>query len=476
MFEQLTIDDLSSRGGDLVAYLVGRREDQWFDRTSARTSARHLADLLIGFANAEGGMIVVGVHAGRVEGVRRAGKLANAWRQAARDFTLPPVRHRVETIACTNDEGEEDELILLEVEASEHVHENARGETYLRVGDETRRLGVVEAHELRFDKGQSVFDNTAAPAASMEDLDDELIARYLRKIHSGGKDDALHARGLLTGGRNRRPTIAGLLLFGHQPQRFLPETELRLLLYRGDSRESGARSNVVRDRRLDGPLPRQVEIARRTLRRWLPSVVRLGSTGRFGPSTLIPQSAWLEAVVNAVVHRSYSFGGDHIRVEVFTDRLEVESPGRLPGLVRLDNIRSTRFARNPRIARAMNDLGFGRELGEGVDRMFREMQLVGLPDPIITQGPASVRVTLLADQLAGRILRSLPVGSERFVEHLTRTERVTTRQATELFGVSKPTALGYLHQLVDLGLVEHVGTSPKDPRGYWRLRRGGEIG
>ena len=176
--------------------------------------------------------------------------------------------------------------------------------------------------------------------------------------------------------------------------------------------------------------------------------------------------------MNALVHRSYIIGGDHVRVEVFADRLEVESPGRLPGLVRIENIRSTRFARNPRIARALADLGYGRELGEGVNRMFEEMERVGLPDPLYMPGPASVRVAFLADSLAGKVMDALPLGSERFVDYLSRTGRITTTQAVDLFGQSRPTVLGHLHRLADLGLIEHIGTSLKDPRGYWRLRRG----
>ena len=81
---------------------------------------------------------------------------------------------------------------------------------------------------------------------------------------------------------------------------------------------------------------------------------------QFHRATVIPERVWLEAIVNAVVHRSYSIGGDHIRVSLFTDRLEVESPGRLPGLVRIETIRSTRFARNPRVARTVLEFGFGR--------------------------------------------------------------------------------------------------------------------
>jgi len=463
--------------GRLIEVLRTRPEDQWFERTSARTTARHLADLMVGFANAEGGLIVVGIHGGQVEGIAGAGRLVNEWRQAALDLTEPPVRHRLESVPCTNAAGDRDEILVVEIESSEGVHTNSRGDTYLRVGDENRRLGVVEAQELRFDKGQSAFDGTVADGATLADLDPELVDRYVRRIHATDRDGALAARGLVVTRRGRHaPSVAGLLVLGRDPQRILPQASVRLLLYAGASRETGARSNVLRDRRLEGPLPRQVDAARRLLRRWLPAAIRLGPSGRFGPSPVIPQFAWLEAIVNAAVHRSYSLGGDHVRVELFEDRIAVESPGRLPGLVRIENIRSTRFARNPRIARAMNDLGFGRELGEGVNRMFQEMERAGLPDPVFTQGPASLVVTLLADPLAGRILRHLPPGSERFVEFLMRTGRITTTQAVDLFGVSRPTALGYLHQLETLDLLEHVGTSAKDPRGFWRLRRGGRGG
>jgi predicted ArsR family transcriptional regulator len=84
-----------------------------------------------------------------------------------------------------------------------------------------------------------------------------------------------------------------------------------------------------------------------------------------------------------------------------------------------------------------------------------------------------VRVTLLADPIAARILDRLPRGSERFAEHLSRVGHITTTEAVELLAVSRPTALRHLRELEASGLLEHVGTSPKDPRGHWRLSRGG---
>jgi ATP-dependent DNA helicase RecG len=474
VFRAVDIAQLRLLPDDQVAQLLAARaEDQWFDRTSARTTARHLGDLMVGFANAEGGLIVIGIHQGRIEGIAEAGKRVNEWRQAALDFTEPPVRHRFELIECVNREGQPDQLAVIEVESSERVHTTASGKTYLRVGDENRRLGPLEAQELRYDKGESTFDAHIVEA-DLASLDPRLVERYLQRVRAqAGAKAVLPARGLaVERGGVLRPTVAGLLAFGGSPQTFFPEASLRLLRYRGTSRETGARANVVADRRLEGPVTAQIDAARRLLRRWLPEAIRLQHEGRFAQTTQIPEFVWLEAIVNAVTHRSYRLAGDHVRVELFDDRLEVESPGRLPGLVRVDNIRSTRFARNPRLARALHDLGYGRELGEGVNRMFEEMSRVGLPDPVYTQGPASVRVVLLADPLSRRILDQLPPGSERFVEYLSRTGRVTTMQAVELLAASRPTVLRHLHALAEAGMIEHVGTSPKDPRGFWRLARG----
>lgn len=457
---------------DILEALVERREDQWFERTSARTTATHLGDLMTGFANAEGGLIVIGIHDGTVEGVQTAGARMNEWRQAALDFTEPPVRHRFELIDCLNDAGTPDQVAVVEIEPSERVHRNRKGDTYLRVGDEIRRLGPLEAQELVYDKGESTFDGTATEGG-MSDLDQNLVQKYIARVRAGDQETAFKARGLTTiRDSELRVTVAGLLVLGAAPQDVFPEAAIRLLLYRGSSRETGARANIIRDRRIEGALGKQIDQARRLLKRWIPAAIRLEGAGRFERAPLIPEYAWLEAIVNAVTHRSYSIGGDHVRVEVFDDRVVVESPGRLPGLVRLENIRSTRFARNPRVARAVSDLGYGRELGEGVNRMFEEMSRAGLPEPVYSQGPASVRVILLADPLAGRILDQLPPGSERFVEFLSRSGRVTTTQAVDLFGLSRPTTLKHLHELAAKGLIQHVGTSLKDPRGYWRMTRG----
>jgi ATP-dependent DNA helicase RecG len=459
-----------------IGFLVRQKEDQWLERISARTKARTLGDLMVGFANAEGGVIAAGIHDGAIEGIASSNRI-NDWRQAALDFTRPPVRHGFELLPCVNSDGELDEIVVIEIEASDRVHETAKGEAFLRVGDENRRLGLIEAQELRYDKGESAYDGLPVDGTTLDDLDEGLVTWYVESLNASiAPEVALQARGLaMEKNGELLPTVAGLLVLGKNPQAHFPEAVFRVLRYQGSSRETGVRANLIVDQRIEGAIPVQIEAVRRRISKVLPRAIRLGAGGRFAGRTVIPEFVWLEAIVNAVTHRSYSIGGDHSRIELFEDRLEVESPGRLPGLVRLDNIRSSRFARNPRIARAMTDLGFGRELGEGVDRMFEEMRRAGLPSPIYEEHSSSVQVALLVDVLAGRILDRLPAGSERFVEFLSRGDRVTTTQAVGLLGVSRPTALKYLHDLREAGLIEHVGSSLKDPRGYWQLRRGGAV-
>jgi ATP-dependent DNA helicase RecG len=94
-----------------------------------------------------------------------------------------------------------------------------------------------------------------------------------------------------------------------------------------------------------------------------------------------PKFVRQEIIVNAITHRDYSIRGTDIQIKMFDDRIVVESPGRLPGLVKADNIRYTHFSRNPKIAEFLKAYSFVKEYGEGVDRMCKELEAVGLQDP-----------------------------------------------------------------------------------------------
>lgn len=294
-----------------------------------------------------------------------------------------------------------------------------------------------------------------------------MLDQYAATVGAADPWRLLEARGLAVDGSL---TVAGGLLFAREPQQFLPEAFVRVLRYRGRERGSGARQQLLEDMRLDGPIPVQLMAARRAVGTLQPVRRALTSGGRFGDVPLVPEDAWLEGVVNAAVHRSYSLAGDHIRVEIFDDRIEIASPGRFPGLVDLrDPLSATRFARNPRIARVCADLHFGQELGEGIRRMFEEMRQAGLEDPIYTETSASVTLTLSAEPVDRELLARLPDETRLITAALRSADRLSTGEIAETLGVTRPTAARRLQALQEAGLVRWVGKSQKDPRAYWTL-------
>ena len=433
-----------------------------------RVGARDLAATEIAFANAEGGTLVVGLHDGKVEGIARRAASHNAWLQAALDFSVPPVVVSATRVGCINTQGEPDELLVVEVETSESVHRTTGDEVFLRVGDENRRLSFRQRQELVYDKGQAFFEATVLKDADPRELDDALLSDYADAVAHPDAKRLLTARGLLT--RKGRLTAGSVLLFGAHPQDRFPEALVRILRYRGTERGAGARQQLIDDLRCEGAIPRLLATARQEIYQRIPTRQALGADGRFGPVSLIPQDAWLEGLVNAVVHRSYSLMGDHVRVEVFDDRVEIESPGRFPGLVDVsDPLAITRFARNPRIARVCADLRFGQELGEGIRRIYEEMRLAGLADPEYVQTAGSVRLVLSSTPVDRELESRLPPGGRDLVRLIREGERPSTGDLVDATGLSRPVVLKRLRVLEELGLVERVGRSQKDPRAFWRL-------
>jgi ATP-dependent DNA helicase RecG len=458
---------LNAPPAEVGCELTSLPEDQWFERKSSRIAPRDLAKALIGFANADGGTLVVGLDDGEVEGTDANPERRNAQLQANVDFCIPPVPAKPRLVACVDRTGEPNELVVFEVKPSESVHSNQKDEVFLRVGDENRRLSFTQRQELLFDKGQASYE--ARPSGAPLDVTDRsLLDSYARWAGAADPMRLLRARGLA---RDGELTIAGCLLFAETPQAFLPEAFIRVLRYRGRERGSGGRQQLVEDIRLEGPIPEQLRGAREQVERLQPTRRALGKGGIFEDVPLVPGDAWLEGIVNAAVHRSYSMAGDHIRVEIFDDRIEISSPGRFPGLVDLDDpLQVMRFARNSRIARVCADLSLGQELGEGIRRMFEEMRQAGLTDPVYRQTSGSVELQLLAEPVDRRLEERLPGHARAITRTLRSAGRMSTGEVTEALGISRPVVQKELNALREAGIVEWVGKSPKDPRAYWQMR------
>lgn len=229
-----------------VSLLATKAEDQWFERKSGRVDPRDLANVLVAFANAEGGTVVVGIEDdGRILGIEGGASRENDLRQAAIDFTEPPVRHTPEFVSAPHGDGR---VMIVEVPPSGMVHRNRRKQVFQRIGDETRELGFDASQELMYDRGEREFDGKIASAATLADLDERLMVEYARIVDPEVDiDRIIRARNLTDDDDGaRRPTWAGLLLLGHAPDQFLPSAFVRVLRYDGTEAATGTHARTLR--------------------------------------------------------------------------------------------------------------------------------------------------------------------------------------------------------------------------------------
>jgi ATP-dependent DNA helicase RecG len=446
--------------------LLSEAEGQWFDRKSARINPRKLGETLVAMANAEGGTIAIGLHGGACEGVDDRPSAHNAWRQAGIDFTTPPVRYTVSMLPCANRHGDPDHLFIIQVPPSGQVHATKQDVAFLRVGDENRRLTFDQRLELRYDKGDTSYETTLVVGSAPSQLDEGAMTEYAANVRHQNPRRLLQARGLLNDGG--MVSVGGQLLFGMEPQLANPQAYVRVLKYAGRERLTGTAQNLISDVRCEGRLSEQIDAAREAMQAAIPKRRSLGPDGRFGWFGIVPEEVWLEGLVNAVIHRSYNNSGDHIRLTVFDDRVEVSSPGSFPGVVSLDDLADVkRFARNPRIARVMSELEYGQELGEGLRRMVAVMESGGRQRPVVQQAEGTTLVTLLGEVVGPRELAGLAMAARDLFQQLSLVGRSGTGELVQLSAYSRPVVLRNLRRLESRGLIRHVGNSPTDPRAYW---------
>ena len=156
---------------------------------------------------------------------------------------------------------------------------------------------------------------------------------------------------------------SAMLLFGKNPKHFFPRARIRFVRYEGTEARVGARMNVIKDVMFEGRILQVTEKALEFVGSQIKERTYLGADTRFVTEPEYPEFAWKELIINAVAHRDYSIKGTDIQIKMFDDRITVESPGTLPGIVRLNNMRHVHFSRNPKIAQFLHEYEYVQEFG-----------------------------------------------------------------------------------------------------------------
>ena len=365
-----------------INYILGLEEGSVFDRKSIKIKPKELAKHIIAFANSDGGMIAIGITDKNriIEGIDYYEEKINDILEVPFRYCFPSIRVKSKRIECIDSDGFENHILLMEIESDSVVHKNHQDEVFIRVGDKSIKLNFEERIQLMYDKGERNFEDTEVVDAILDDIDIPFLKDYIKRI-GYSKDEISYLKenkGFLKEKNGKEVlSTAAILLFGKRPQDFLPRARVRFIKYEGIEEKTGAEMNVIKDIVFEGKI---YDMLNKTIE-YIDSQIKektfLEKDGRFVMVEEYPKFVRQELVVNAVTHRDYSIRGTEIQIKMFDDRLVVESPGKLPGLVKKDNMRHTHFSRNPKIAEYLKYFGYVKEYGEGVDRIYKELDSAG---------------------------------------------------------------------------------------------------
>jgi len=337
------------------------------------------------------------------------------------------------------------------------------GGVFVRVGSTNRRADQQMIEELgRFARGES-FDEQPLPDLDSEALDFRAASELFAPIRTLKRADLETLRLVARHQGRKVPTAGGVLLFGKERERYFPDAWIHAGRFRGTDRTHIADAVQIRRH-----LPLAVEDAIGFVRKHDTRAAEIGAvhrTERWG----LPPAAVREAVINAVVHSDYAQRGAPIRISMFDDRLEVDSPGLLPfGLTVEDLQHGVSKLRNRVLGRVFHELGLIEQWGSGIQRMTAACREAGLDTPQLEEIGTHFRVTL---HTARKHPPRVDAVEQAILDALAAGGGLSTQQIAEKIKLSPRATRTRLLSLVGRGLVAEVGTSPQDPRRQYFLAR-----
>lgn len=438
------------------------------------------------------GILVIGISDdGTLEGFENYENKENEILSTLSNFlkTVPDIKS--EKLNIINNNGKNDFILILFIETSYNsLIRNVRDEVYLRRGDSTIKLNDDEIQILKVDRPELSYEDQLVLESSISDIDEEMVNIYKEKIGASDKNylDILRAKGFLKKAKNGNEylTNAGVILFAKDPSVIFPCTRIRVIKYEGIYAKTGENLNTIKDESFRLPLYKAIIATQNFIRTQLREFSHLTTEGIFEKIPEYPEFARIEGLTNAAIHRNYAMQGEHIKIFIFDDRMEIRSPGKLAGLVTLENMKNVRYARNPKISETMSQLGLVKELNEGVSRIYEEMEKFFLESPKyeISQGDilkltlknnyimrgTRETETLRKNHKINDIWISLSPLQKDIIQYISNKGMVNTNDLIKYTDRSKPTILKILKEFESMNLIEWVGTNEFDPKKKYRLK------
>jgi ATP-dependent DNA helicase RecG len=465
---------------DNIGLWTTREEGQFFERKSAFEQRRggsrqrkttdlawDIVETLSAMANADGGELILGIEDdGEISGLPHPADKLTLLKNVpgSRNYVNPPLRAHCREVITPDGKL----LLVFQIEWSPEVHQLADGRYLLRVNDSNQPFDAARITALKQTKSQGLVERTFPPDARLSDIDLRLVQSLFEKARPDLPAEEMLSVLRLVEPRNGQliPNLAGLLLFGKDPAHWHPRCGIDFVRWEGVERKHGAELNVVKRFQIEYPLAILPQKAYEAILPYIRERQQLHDLF-FTERLEYPTFVWQEAIVNAIAHRDYSLQGSQIEVWMFDDHMEVHSPGQPPPPVTVEALNrraGVHLSRNPLIVRTLVELGYMRELGEGIPRMFDEMEREGFYPP---------RFEIVGGFVFHVILRNQPVYDQQTMDWLRQFEgreltgnqkrllafarahggQFTSREFQKLVGIGVYEASNEIKTLIRKGLV-----------------------
>ena len=435
--------------------------------TPGTATAERMARSLVSLANTQGGVLLIPFAGSKGRSPVEPNEILDRANQAA----LLSEPHLIIPLPYLLHIKPEDPPTALVVEVPDglpHAY-SLDGRYHSRNGARVVALTARALRELLLIRSEGSWEAKSPNGSSHDDLDWVKAESYAAQASSIGEptvEDLLLRRGcIVRQGKKIKPTYAGLLLFGKQPQRWVRGAEVLAVRFNGPSMD-----DVFTRQTISNTLPEQIRRAELFINENVSQHARISAWQR-NDQFPYPPGVLREAVVNAIAHRDYRMVGNQVHILVFSDRVEVRSPGKLPGHVTLKNLLHERYSRNEAIVQVLADMGFIERLGYGIDRMVRTMKERGHQPPRFEETDAGFMVTLYAKANISNSADALPVPAqnqrvEKMLNFLKTNGRITNREYQELCpDVSAESLRRDFVDMVERGVIMRIG----DKRGTYYI-------
>ena len=414
---------------DEVSRILDLDESHFIDVKSSAIAPSKLTRTLSAFANADGGELFIGVeenkHARKktwqgfpsqedANGhIQIFDKLFPLGEDFSYEFLVPP-------------QPKNGLVLHVTVQKTREIKIASDGKPYIRRGAQNQPADAPDAlARLQRNKGLTSFETeTISVPTDIVTNSVTIIEFMLAVIPLAEPAVFLRKQQLIHDGK---PVVAAVLLFSDEPQAVLPKRS-SIKVYRYGTTGEGTRDTLAFNPiTVEGDLYSQIGESVRKTQELIQEVKVLGEQGL--EAIEYPQITLHEIITNAVLHRDYGIADD-IHVRIFDNRVEIESPGRLPAHINEANILTERFSRNGAIVRMINKFPDppNKDVGEGLNSAFAEMKKLRLAAPIIRQKENSVLVEIHHQRLG--TLEEVILG------YLKDHDEITNRIARELSGIS----------------------------------------